>query len=260
MFESPISYYQLSFQDQQTIRKYTEGIIKIYTRICFQYPNFPLADEYNKELCKWVEFEFNLRSLCFFRCYNIYQKLEELRKKHEQAVKLEANIKQTNKLITKLNSEYEEIDRASNLFILSGDFPSEEYESLVEQLKFGSGPPNDWSDVENEINPKNYEDDFETIQEWKKWLNSPFTPLSVITFNSFGCLDLNFEEKIEFILSTLFNKGTIEEILHAINYYGITKALSTIKKSIELNQLGIECAINFFHIKKEELRSAQILN
>ena len=140
MTDQQIQFNDLPHREWYDIKDYTEGITATYARVSFNNSKHPFADEFHKEFLKWVAFECNLNNM-FFSCITEAQIIrEEILEKYNEALALEKAFILTNAWTEKVSNEKKLAKKKGSRFM-----------SDIELLLLGPPPPNDWSNIQQEI-------------------------------------------------------------------------------------------------------------
>lgn len=78
--------------------------------------------------------------------------------------------------------------------------------------------------------------------------------ISQSTFWDIDYNDLNFDKQYDFIISRVFDRGTLEEVIQILKYYGVKKVVDAIEHTERLHEAGIDLAKSIFHLKDEQFK------
>lgn len=78
--------------------------------------------------------------------------------------------------------------------------------------------------------------------------------ISKTTFWDVDVDNLDYVNNHEYIIARIFDRGTLDEVIQIIHFYGIKKTLSTLLSTERLHQSGIDLAKNIFHLKPSQFK------
>jgi hypothetical protein len=82
----------------------------------------------------------------------------------------------------------------------------------------------------------------------------PFPDISKTTFWDIDFNDLDFSKQYDFIITRIFDRGTLDEVIQIVKYYGVQKVIDTIENTERLHEPGIDLAKSIFHLKDEHFK------